>query len=554
LSAAIHYESDGFQVNHAKPMGRHFAGHGFLSAVARHSSGAAITGYVRSAALGREFCDFVKSVRPQATTDFILPSNSAALRKVGCLYTPGTINASQAWLREFHGPGSWSLCGVNHTLSSARSMDAVTEWLTAPLQPWDAMICTSTASREVIRKLLERQAEYLSQRLGATRFVTPQLPVIPLGVDCDAQALETGRRDRARSALGLRPEHIVVLFLGRLSFHAKANPAPMYMALERLAARHSVVLIECGWVANDAISAAFAEARAKLCPSVRSIVLDGRQPEARSKAWGSADIFCSLSDNIQETFGLTPIEAMAAGLPVVVTDWDGYKDTVRNGVDGFAIPTLSAPIGSGAGLAARHAFDLDSYDVYIGQASTGVSVDIDAATAALDRLASDPELRRSMGASGASRAREAFDWKVIIRAYERLWDELAELRREHASSSPRRPDHARRFWPARPDPYELFAKFPSSLLSHGHEVRCLPGIDLEEVRARLQLKAALLDASSEISKTFLCDLWLQLDESWRTVADVLSAQPAPLHANTARALVWLSKLGLACIREPERQA
>ena len=28
---------------------------------------------------------------------------------------------------------------------------------------------------------------------------------------------------------------------------------------------------------------------------------------------------------------------MAAGLPVVVSDWDGYRDTVRDGVDGFRI-------------------------------------------------------------------------------------------------------------------------------------------------------------------------------------------------------------------------
>ena len=34
-----------------------------------------------------------------------------------------------------------------------------------------------------------------------------------------------------------------------------------------------------------------------------------------------------------------PVEAMASGLPVIVSDWDGYKETVRDGVDGFRIPT-----------------------------------------------------------------------------------------------------------------------------------------------------------------------------------------------------------------------
>ena len=32
-------------------------------------------------------------------------------------------------------------------------------------------------------------------------------------------------------------------------------------------------------------------------------------------AWRAADLFVSLSDNVQETFGLTPVEAM--GVPMV---------------------------------------------------------------------------------------------------------------------------------------------------------------------------------------------------------------------------------------------
>ena len=48
--------------------------------------------------------------------------------------------------------------------------------------------------------------------------------------------------------------------------------------------------------------------------------------------YGMADVFVSPSDNIQETFGLSVIEAMASGLPVIVSDWDGYRDTVVDGV------------------------------------------------------------------------------------------------------------------------------------------------------------------------------------------------------------------------------
>jgi glycosyltransferase involved in cell wall biosynthesis len=533
-------------------MGRHFAGHGFLSAFARHASSERVIGYVRTPGIGQEFSALIQEFRADRETGIVTASTPEALRGIGCLYTPAPINASQVWLREFHGPRSWSLCGVNHTLASARVMDGLTSLLLAPVQPWDAIICTSAAARDVIGRLFARQAEHLSRRLGATRVVLPQLPVIPLGVDCAAQSERMRERDRVRAQLGLRSEDIVVLFVGRLSFHAKANPAPMYIALERLAARHRIVLVECGWTPNVHITQAFADAKGTLCPSVRGITLDGRQPEARIQAWAAADIFCSLSDNIQESFGLTPIEAMAAGLPVVVSDWDGYKDTVRNGMDGFAVPTVAAPPGFGRTLAARHAFEIDSYDLYVGQVSTAVVVDIDAATNALDQLASDPDLRRRMGANGAARAREIFDWKVIVRAYERLWDHLAELRQAKQEASPSS-ERSAGFWPARPDPFELFGSFPSSTLSQQHRVVPYSGIDEEAVRARIALKMTMAEMMEEVPAELLVEVWRRASEPSSTVKEFLDRQPNTPVAQTLRALLWLAKFGLLRISVPESE-
>nr|WP_246408190.1 glycosyltransferase family 4 protein [Microvirga lupini] len=431
-------------------------------------------------------------------------------------------------------------------------MDGLTSLLTAAVQPWDAIICTSTASRTVIETLFTRQEDHLSRRLGASRFVRPQLPVIPLGVDCESQAKRTERGDGARASLGIEPGDFVVLFLGRLSFHAKANPAPMYLALEKVAQRHRVVLIECGWTANDQIARAFSEARAKLCPSVRSIVLDGRINDVRDTAWAAADVFCSLSDNIQETFGLTPIEAMAAGLPVVVTDWDGYRDTVRNGIDGFAVPTIAAPPGAGQPLAVRYALEVDSYDSYIGQASTAIAVDVDAAAAAFERLAADPDLRRRMGANGAARARERFDWKVIVKAYEELWQELAAVRK--AGQAAPSPETMRGFWPARPDPFELFASFPSLPFSSQHVVSQSAEIGEAEVLERLNLKVALVNASPDISSTFLLAMWKQVSDQGTSVREVLTAHRDASPALTARALMWLAKLGLLKINPRDERS
>ena len=50
---------------------------------------------------------------------------------------------------------------------------------------------------------------------------------------------ESGGTDLTRAALrsqyGMGNDDVVFLFLGRLSYHAKANPLPMYLTLERAA-------------------------------------------------------------------------------------------------------------------------------------------------------------------------------------------------------------------------------------------------------------------------------------------------------------------------------
>ena len=160
-----------------------------------------------------------------------------------------------------------------------------------------------------------------------------------------------------------------------------------------------------------------------------AFTLDGRSAENRRTAWASADVFCSLSDNIQETFGITPIEAMAAGLPVVVSDWNGYRETVRDGIDGFRIPTLMSPAGLGDDLAASYALGIDIYDRYCGYACMMVAVDVEAVASAFWRIVASEDLRRRMGEAGRRRVRDTYDWAAIIPRYEELWAELAERRK-----------------------------------------------------------------------------------------------------------------------------
>ena len=66
--------------------------------------------------------------------------------------------------------------------------------------------------------------------------------------------------------------------------------------------------------------------------------------EEKPHLLAAADLFVSPSDNLQETFGLSVVEAHGGGLPVVMSDFDGYKDTVDEEV-GVRVPArFAAPL------------------------------------------------------------------------------------------------------------------------------------------------------------------------------------------------------------------
>lgn len=548
MRTALYYHPEAYTISGPRLMGRNAAGESFLRGFLAHSRADEFWVQVQQAGHAREFARSVQAAGRDEPVRAVDARGLAGLRQAGLVYHPGPGLGEHAFQRAAHGHGAWSLCGITHTTSSDRAMDAIVALTTAPVQPWDALICTSAAVKANVIHLLEAQKAYLEERLGIRRLVLPQLPVIPLGIHCSDFAFDESQRAAARERLGVDADTVVVLFMGRLSFHAKAHPLAMYQALERAAqaGRRKVVLVECGWHANDFIARAFADAAAQACPGVRVVTLEGRQAEDRRTAWAGADIFCSLSDNIQETFGITPVEAMASGLPVVVSDWDGYKDTVRDGIDGLRIPTVMPPPGTGGDLALRHALEIDSYDLYCGHACSFVAVDVDATARAFEQLFASPELRRRMGEAGRQRAREVFDWAAIIPRYEALWQQLADIRRAEAPKLKPLPAP----WPARPDPFSAFAGYPTRTL--------LPQTRLRLAEADAQAAAARLARYRALAVMSFAAAVLPDEAECRAVLDQLArgAQPAQeLVAALAperqllvfRALAWMLKTGVLAL-------
>lgn len=468
FGATVYYAGDGYSTAGPKIMGRQAAGQGFLRAYVNATRAtdltpsAWVTTPTRQAT--QEAMLGFKRAGLEKPLEVISPANMGALSRSGCLYVPQPGLFELASQRIRLGERQFSLCGITHTTASHAVMSTLAQLPVGPLRPWDALICTSKAVLGSVTSILEQQFEYLRWKLGATRFELPQLPVIPLGVHTQDYDFSPSQKSEARRILGLEENDVAVLFVGRLSFHAKAHPHPMMMALEKVAQQTSqkIHLIQAGWFANDAIEQAFKEASLILAPHVEHHYLDGRDDAQRKNAWAAADIFCSLADNIQETFGLTPIEAMAASLPVVVSDWDGYKDTVRHEVDGFRVSTCMPARGDGAQLAALYERGIDNYDMYCGKVCEFVAVDIGQATRYFNLLVTNKSLRRQMGRAARQRAVEEFDWERVFHRYQSLWHDLQRIRNNETKV-------AKQAVPIssavdRPDPFTFFSSYATRTL------------------------------------------------------------------------------------------
>ena len=480
-----------------------------------------------------------------------------ALAEVGLLVRYDPAIAQHAWRRRRHGQRRYSLTGLVHNAASAGAREAIGALASAPMQHWDALICPSNAIKGAVETVLDGWREYLADRLGVDRSQTarlsPQLPVIPLGVDTTRfdKIVTPDKRSRQRTALGLGDDATAVLYVGRLNYLAKANPLPLLLAIEDVARRRNpapVHLLFNGYFNDDDNERAFSEAIAAICKFAQVRVVVHGDPEFPDGLWAAADVFCSPIDNIQESFGLSPLEAMAAGLPSVISDWDGYRDTVRNQVDGFLIPTLAPPPGSGAQLAYDHFAGRAHYGDYLSATSQSTVVDTEALSRALFTLSANPDLRREMGASAKRRARETFEWSRIIRDYMGLWSELAERRANDAEIGAM---IGPAFHPSHPDPFAMFAGFATARIDMAGRLE-LAGLGWDEAMRRIRLKIGYIYPHTLIALEDLPLLIGQLESvKTATLADLARMLLMDDTAKLARTAGWLVKLGICRYRAPE---
>ena len=138
--------------------------------------------------------------------------------------------------------------------------------------------------------------------------------VVPNGLD-DLDELPLGRSDGFRARFGVQPADFLTLFLGRV--HPKKGLDILIAGCRRaMADRRRATLLIAGTGERQYVERLQSTAR-DLIDAGRVVFAGHLAGEERRLALASADAFALTS--LSENFGLSVAEAMAAGLPVVVS-------------------------------------------------------------------------------------------------------------------------------------------------------------------------------------------------------------------------------------------
>jgi glycosyltransferase involved in cell wall biosynthesis len=208
-----------------------------------------------------------------------------------------------------------------------------------------------------------------------------QFSVIRLGIDLEARVLTQDRRAEYRALFGIPEDRFVVGWIGRMTAIKRVSDI---LTSFKLLLDRGVDATLC--LVGDGPDREPAERLAKELGIARNVISLGYQRDV-SPYYALFDAFVLPSAN--EGTPVVAIEALAAARPVVATRVGGVPDVVTEGENGYLVD--------------------------VG--------DVAAIAAALERLARDPDLRRSFGERGR---------ELVVPRYRvaRLVDDVDTLYRE----------------------------------------------------------------------------------------------------------------------------
>ncbi len=324
-------------------------------------------------------------------------------------------------LRDSHGKDHFPITGRAHTLSTDTHLTRTRELLLSPLKNCDAIICSSHAQQRVMKRMLAAASSSISDQIGVAIPYKGELGLIPLGIEPD-DVSDVGRLE-ARQQLGYDPDRKIILCLGRVSPADKMDLQPLLLSVNDLVEeRHfrdiQLVIAGEGDAGGEFVQSLLKQAyelNLEGCIRFELSIEDSR----KQLLLAASDVFVSISDNIQESFGLAPLEAMNHGLPVVLSDWNGYRELVEDGDSGFLVDTLTSnhdELCQSAGVLLDH-------HAHFLQAQ-GTAVNINRLTNVLDRLLEDEGLRNRIGMKGKETVIERYRWEKVVVDYQQFCQQL----------------------------------------------------------------------------------------------------------------------------------
>jgi hypothetical protein len=306
---------------------------------------------------------------------------------------------------------------------------------------------------------------HIRQRFRSDPPPRPMLPVVPLGIHTADFARDDAARAALRQRLNCGPQDVVFSTIARLTPHEKFDPLPIFLAMQQAQAAlpkgQKLHVVFCGVFRHPYAKAVFVEGAARLMPDVGFLLLDGADAQDRLATLSGADVSLFIIDNIQETFGLAPLEGMAAGLPLLVSDWDGMKDTVTPEV-GLRVTTRMLGPMHLASESLRLQGGIDDYSQYCASVSAMTEVDLPDLVARILQLATNPDLRARLGAAALRHVRQTYDWAAVIPQMQDLWAEQEGRRSAGLARNHRIPGHR---LPIAPSPTLLFAAYPTEQIN-----------------------------------------------------------------------------------------
>lgn len=460
-NAAIFYASDGYAPATKGINGRRVAGESFLKGYLRHGEVEEFVILAKATTEAAEVEALVKTLRPDKPlrpVGLVRPINIMPLTN---LFYPAANIGGEAWRRADFGSDAWTVCGITHTTSTMGIMQGFFDIRMAPVMDWDAVICTSRTVQGAVARQMDLIDDHIRARFRAEPPPRPMLPVIPLGIHAADFARDEPSRAALRAQLNCGPEDVVFATIARLSPHEKFDPLPIFLAMQaaqrQLKPGQKLHVVFCGQFRMPYARKVFEDGAARLMPDVGFLLLDGAKAEDRRATLSGADVLLFMIDNIQETFGLAPLEGMAAGLPLLVSDWDGMKDTVPPEV-GMRVKTTMLGPRHLANEALRLQGGVDDYTQYCAAVSAMTEVDMGEMVARILDLARNPDLRQRLGQAALRRVRENYDWARVIPQFQTLWGEQEQRRKAGKARALRTMGHA---LPVAPSPSLLFGGYPS---------------------------------------------------------------------------------------------